>query len=269
MIFDVLVLTAAVLVGVALLFPVKIRILFGACRREKFLEVRILGRSLWKWGRTFAEEASSMDAAVSPSPAEEALKSEVPEARSDSPKEEPARHSETETVRAAAEPESGEKTQSKANGKSSSASDLELFTLMLEPKFDKKLFSKGFRLGRAFFRIFRFRFGPSLVEGVHWERFEQMGYAAGAFGFAKGLFPILKNWNLALDWEDSRPLRLDGSCSVSFSLARVLGFMIVSSVSVLGLVRLYLKNRRLYRENPANIRLPFWRRRIVRFLAAD
>lgn len=265
MIFDALVTIFVVLVGVALLFPVKVRILFGACRREKFLEMRIFGRSLWKWESAPAEDSSAELTAASPL-VEEELKSEVPEALADSLGGESAEHSETEEVLAA---ENGGEGRSETQGKPSSASDLEFFSLMLEPKFDRKLLSKGFRLGRAFFRIFRFRFGPSLVEGVHWERFEQMGYAVGAFGFAKGALPLLKNWDLALDWENSRPLRLDGSCSVSFSFARVLGFLIVSSASVLGLVRLYLKNRRLYRKNPANLRLPLWRRRIVRFLAAD
>jgi hypothetical protein len=72
-----------------------------------------------------------------------------------------------------------------------------------------------------------------------------------------------------MDWEGNRPLRIEGGFVASFSIARILGFGLVSSVSTVELVLIYLMNRRRYKKNPESFRLIFWRRWLVRFLCKN
>ncbi len=270
MILDLAVIIVAVLVAIFLLFPVPIRIFFCGRRRGSFLEIRIFRKKLFRFSKEHSEENSDGAAVMETSPKEPSPLPEQHQISAKNTSEEPVQENK-DCLIPSEQPKShsSKKNSPPPKEKSAPVSDLEFFTLMLEAQFDKKVLGKSFRLGKSFFRLFHCRFESTVVEGIRLENFEQMGYMSGAFGFLKGTFPILKNWELAMDWMGNTPFRIEGVCVVSFSLARLLGFFMVSALSVVGIVRLYFKNRRLYRKNPENIRLSFWRRQVVRFMTSN
>ncbi len=265
MILDLAVIVVAVLVAIILLFPVPVRILFCGSRQGSFLEIRIFRKKLFCFNKGLSKENSEGAAVTETFPKNSSPLSEQPKIREEKSSEEPVR---SVSLKPSENP-SLEKNSPPPKGEAKPASDLEFFTLMLEPQFDKKVLGKFFQLGKSFFRLFHCRFETTVVEGIRLENFEQMGYMSGAFSFLKGTFPVFKNWELAMDWMGNTPFRIEGVCIVSFSLARLLGFFIVSVSSIVGIVFLYFKNRWLYRKNPKNIRLSFWRRQVVRFMTSN
>jgi hypothetical protein len=174
----------------------------------------------------------------------------------------------TEPAKEKAKPKRQPKKASKKSSEKDS-SDEEFLTLILEPGFDRKILKSSFRMSRSFFRIFHCYFEPTVVEGLRFGDYEEMGYAMGGLNFLCGVIPLFHNWQFLMDWEGNRPLRIEGGFVASFSIARILGFGLVSSVSTVELVLIYLMNRRRYKKNPESFRLIFWRRWLVRFLCKN
>ncbi len=288
MIFDAVVIAILVFVCGLLLFPVKVRFLFRGEKDDGMLEVRFFR---WKvfctkedsenaetlGGEDLAEDlrasASSRDEVLTGNfqkptgEKTECLKAEgIGEKSSENScrgkgavqKDEPAR---AET--------SSQKKEERSRKKSKKKSDSEFLTLVLEPGFDRKLLKGSARMAKAFFRIFRCRFESTVVEGIRLDSFAEMGFVGGALDFFAATVPFFENWEFRMDWEGTKMLRVDGGIVASFSLARILGFCLVSLRWVLELAWIYLRNRRRLRKNPKGFRLVFWRRFIVRFLSTE
>lgn len=271
MIFDAVVIAILVFVCGLLLFPVKVRFLFMGKKSDGSLEIRFFR---WKVFRTKdgTESGESLDDENVPTDEKiESLKGEenfgdseekisensIPEKEAVQ-RDEPAR---AETSSQKKEKHSGERNEKR--------SDSEFLTLVLEPGFDRKLLKGAVRMAKAFFRIFRCRFEPTVVEGIRLDSFAAMGIACGSLDFFTSTVPFFENWEFRMDWEGTKELRIDGGIEASFSLARILGFCLVSVRLILELAWIYLKNRRRLRKDPKGFRLVFWRRFIVRFLSAE
>lgn len=280
MIFDSAVVVVSVLVLGLLLFPVKVRFLFRAGRNGGGLEIRLFRFKLFGSGDD-AKKADECEASDGKSRKEDSSASEnLSEAASDKKKDsallvaapsvEKSAGGNVQTgepVRAETSEQKKEKpSPEKSKGKSS---DSEFLLLMLEPGFDKKLWKGSRRMLSAFFRIFRCRFEPTVVEGIRLDDYAEMGFLGGALDFFSSSVPLFENWKFRMDWEGTRPLRIEGGIAASFSLARVLEFFAVSSRWMAELAWIYFKNRRRLRKNPGGFRLVLWRRLIVRFLSAS
>lgn len=295
MIFDALVILAVIMGGGLLLFPVKVRFLFRVQKNAGKFEVRIFRKKVFTTEESVEEASEPAEEKIDAATAEEIRASEEDDFDDENPwkKEETAEakapageKSEKKTVEksdaaadaktAKASTEKSEKKPNKESEKEKSkkkskkkSSDEEFLTLVLEPHFDKKLLKDSLRITKSFFRVFHCYFEPTVVDGIRLEDYEDMGYAMGGLNFLCGSIPLLNNWEFLMDWEGNRPLRAEGGFVASFSIARIVGFGLVSLWSVLGLVLRYLWNLRRYRKNPEQFRLIFWRRWIVRFFAAD
>lgn len=272
MIFDSAVVVVSVLVFGLLLFPVKVRFLFRGARNDGEFEIRLFRFKIFSSkgdekkgdGENVPESGENSEREnFSDAPVGE--KNAAPLSGGKSAGERDVQTG--EPVRAETSAQKRERpSPKKSEGKSS---DSEFLLLVLEPGFDKKLWKGARRMLRAFFRIFRCRFEPTVVEGIRLDDYAEMGFLKGTLDFFSSAGPLFENWEFRMDWEGTRPLRIDGGVVASFSLARVLEFLVVSSRWVFELVWIYFKNRRRLRKNPEGFRLVLWRRLVVRFLSAS
>lgn len=287
MILDAAFIAILVLACGLLLFPVKVRFLFRGEKRAGMLEIRFFR---WKVFRTRenSESAESIDAEerqenlqTGATLGDDVLagnfRESADEGSEESREEETGKKSsessclktnavqQDEPVRA----ETSSQQKEKGSRKKGKRSDSEFLTLLLEPGFDKRLLKGSARMARAFFRIFRCRFEPTVVEGIRLDSFANMGIACGALDFFVATVPLFENWEFRMDWEGKSPLRIEGCVAASFSLARILGFFLVSLRWIVALAWTYLKNRRRLKKDPEAFRLVFWRRFVVRFLSGE
>ncbi len=289
MILDAAFIAILVLACGLLLFPVKVRFLFRGEKRGGMLEIRFFR---WKIFRTREDEdsksAESLDAEERPENLRTGaalgdgvrvgnFRESADEGSEESRAEESGKKSSEcsflktnaeerdEPVRA----ETSSQKKEKGSLKKGKKSDSEFLTLLLEPGFDRRLLKGSVQVARAFFRIFRCRFEPTVVEGIRLDSFANMGIACGALDFFSATVPLFENWEFRMDWEGNRPLRIEGSLAASFSLARILGFFLASMRWIVALAWIYLKNRRRLKKDPEAFRLVFWRRFVVRFLSSE
>lgn len=278
MIFDILIILITIVGGGLLLFPVKVRFSFRGQKNGNRFSLHLFRKKIWSSEEdeplTETKEDSSADEEIRASE-EDDFDNENPwkkEKTSPMPAPtskvtEPAKEA-TEPAKEKAKPKRQPKKASKKSSEKDS-SDEEFLTLILEPGFDRKILKSSFRMSRSFFRIFHCYFEPTVVEGLRFGDYEEMGYAMGGLNFLCGVIPLFHNWQFLMDWEGNRPLRIEGGFVASFSIARILGFGLVSSVSTVELVVIYLMNRHRYKKNPESFRLIFWRRWLVRFLCKN
>ncbi len=288
MIFDAVVIAILILVCGLLLFPVKVRFLFRGEKDNGSLEIRFFRWKVFRTkedpenAETLDDEERAEDLRTSAFSDDEVLignyqkptDEKIEELKAEGTGERTLENSgpektavqKDEPARAETSSQKKEKSSRKKNEKKS---DSEFLTLVLEPGFDRKLLKGVARMSKAFFRIFRCRFEPTVVEGIRLSSFADMGFAGGALDFLAATVPLLENWEFRMDWEGTKTLRIEGGIEASFSLARILGFCLVSLRWVLELAWIYLKNRRRLRKNPKGFRLVFWRRFIVRFLSTE
>jgi len=289
MIFDVLVILFAIIGGGLLLFPVKVRFSFRGQKNGNRFSLHLFRKKVWssEEENPLAEEERASEETENISEenriADEEIraskedhfddenpwkKEETVEAKPEISQVKEAKKAETKPKGKPSEP--GTKKSKKKPSKSSAKdSDVEFLTLILEPGFDRKILKSSFRMSRSFFRIFHCYFEPTIVDGLRFGDYEDMGYAMGGLNFMCGVIPLFHNWQFWMDWEGNRPLRIEGGFVASFSIARILGFGLVSSISIVELVLVYLINRHRYKKNPGSFRLVFWRRWIVRFLCKN
>ncbi len=270
MILDAVVIAFLVLAGGLLLFPVKARFLFRGEKNAGTLEVRFFR---WKIFGTGEERAEALDGEERLENFRESADAGIDGSRVEGTGEKSSENSgpeinavqEDKPVRAETSSQGKEKSSRKKKRKS----DSEFLTLLLEPGFDRKLLKGSVRMAKAFFRIFRCRFEPTVVEGIRLDSFANMGIVCGALDFFVATVPLFENWEFRMDWEGTKALRIEGCIVASFSMARILGFCLVSSRWVAVLAWIYLKNRRRLKKAPEAFRLVFWRRLVVRFLSAE
>lgn len=284
MIFDILIILITIVGGGLLLFPVKVRFSFRGQKNGNRFSLHLFRKKIWSSEEdeplTEMKEDSSADEEIRASEEddfdnenpwkkenEETVKASIPAPVKTSPMPAPTSKV-TEPAKEKAKPKRQPKKASKKSSEKDS-SDEEFLTLILEPGFDRKILKSSFRMSRSFFRIFHCYFEPTVVEGLRFGDYEEMGYAMGGLNFLCGVIPLFHNWQFLMDWEGNRPLRIEGGFVASFSIARILGFGLVSSVSTVELVVIYLMNRRRYKKNPESFRLIFWRRWLVRFLCKN
>lgn len=276
MIFDILIILITIVGGGLLLFPVKVRFSFRGQKNGNRFSLHLFRKKIWS-----SEEDEPLTEMKEDSSADEEIRaSEEDDFDNENPwkkeKEETVEASTPAPVKTAPTSKVTEPAKEKAKPKKASkkspekdSSDEEFLTLILEPGFDRKILKSSFRMSRSFFRIFHCYFEPTVVEGLRFGDYEEMGYAMGGLNFLCGVIPIFHNWQFLMDWEGNRPLRIEGGFVASFSIARILGFGLVSAVSTVELVVIYLMNRRRYKKNPESFRLIFWRRWLVRFLCKN
>lgn len=284
MIFDILIILITIVGGGLLLFPVKVRFSFRGQKNGNRFSLHLFRKKIWSSEEdeplTEMKEDSSADEEIRASEEddfdnenpwkkenEETVKASIPAPVKTSPMPAPTSKV-TEPAKEKAKPKRQSKKASKKSPEKDS-SDEEFLTLILEPGFDRKILKSSFRMSRSFFRIFHCYFEPTVVEGLRFGDYEEMGYAMGGLNFLCGVIPLFHNWQFLMDWEGNRPLRIEGGFVASFSIARILGFGLVSAVSTVELVVIYLMNRRRYKKNPESFRLIFWRRWLVRFLCKN
>ena len=271
MIFDILIILITIVGGGLLLFPVKVRFSFRGQKNGNRFSLHLFRKKIWSSEDdeplTEMKEDSSADEEIRASE-EDDFDNENPwKKEKTSPMPAPTSKV-TEPAKEKAKPKRQPKKASKKSSEKDS-SDEEFLTLILEPGFDRKILKNSFRMSRSFFRIFHCYFEPTVVEGLRFGDYEEMGYAMGGLNFLCGVIPLFHNWQFLMDWEGNRPLRIEGGFVASFSIARILGFGLVSAVSTVELVVIYLMNRRRYKKNPESFRLIFWRRWLVRFLCKN
>ncbi len=285
MILDAVVIAFLVLAGWLLFFPVKARFLFRGEKNAGMLEVRFFRWKIFGTGEERAEaldgeerledlrtDATSGDDVLTGN-FRESADAGIDGSRVEGTGEKSSENSgpeinavqEDKPVRAETSSQGKEKSSRKKKRKS----DSEFLTLLLEPGFDRKLLKGSVRMAKAFFRIFRCRFEPTVVEGIRLDSFANMGIVCGALDFFVATVPLFENWEFRMDWEGTKALRIEGCIVASFSMARILGFCLVSSRWVAVLAWIYLKNRRRLKKAPEAFRLVFWRRLVVRFLSAE
>lgn len=276
MIFDILIILITIVGGGLLLFPVKVRFSFRGQKNGNRFSLHLFRKKIWS-----SEEDEPLTEMKEDSSADEEIRaSEEDDFDNENPwkkeKEETVKASTPAPVKTAPTSKVTEPAKEKAKPKKASkkspekdSSDEEFLTLILEPGFDRKILKSSFRMSRSFFRIFHCYFEPTVVEGLRFGDYEEMGYAMGGLNFLCGVIPLFHNWQFLMDWEGNRPLRIEGGFVASFSIARILGFGLVSAVSTVELVVIYLMNRHRYKKNPESFRLIFWRRWLVRFLCKN
>lgn len=288
MILDAVIIAILVLIGGLLLFPVKVRFLFRGEKSGGMFEVRFFRWKVFRTKEDFENaetldgeartedlrENESLEGEVLTGKFQEPTGEKIETLRAEGAGEKTSENSvpgktarqEDEPARAETSSQKKEKRSREKNGKKT---DAEFLTLVLEPGFDGKLLKGTSRMARTFFRVFRCRFESSVVEGIRLGSFAEMGVTGGALDFLAATVPLLENWKFRMDWEGTKTLRIEGGIAASFSLARILGFCLVSLRWVLELAWIYLKNRRRLRKNPEGFRLVFWRSFIVRFLSTE
>lgn len=280
MIFDILIILITIVGGGLLLFPVKVRFSFRGQKNGNRFSLHLFRKKIWSSEDdeplTEMKEDSSADEEIRASEEDDfdnenpwkKEKEETVKASTPAPVKTAPMSKVTEPAKEKAKPKSKPKKASKKSSEKDS-SDEEFLTLILEPGFDRKILKSSFRMSRSFFRIFHCYFEPTVVEGLRFGDYEEMGYAMGGLNFLCGVIPLFHNWQFLMDWEGNRPLRIEGGFVASFSIARILGFGLVSAVSTVELVVIYLMNRHRYKKNPEGFRLIFWRRWLVRFLCKN
>jgi hypothetical protein len=280
MIFDILIILITIVGGGLLLFPVKVRFSFRGQKNGNRFSLHLFRKKIWSSEDdeplTEMKEDSSADEEIRASEEDDfdnenpwkKEKEETVKASTPAPVKTAPMSKVTEPAKEKAKPKRQPKKASKKSSEKDS-SDEEFLTLILEPGFDRKILKSSIRMSRSFFRIFHCYFEPTVVEGLRFGDYEEMGYAMGGLNFLCGVIPLFHNWQFLMDWEGNRPLRIEGGFVASFSIARILGFGLVSAVSTVELVVIYLMNRHRYKKNPESFRLIFWRRWLVRFLCKN
>lgn len=311
MIADILVLIFTIVIGIALLFPIPVRILFRGSKVNGFLELRIFRKKLFSTREELSDEKTvangsgessennlspndekSEDSSVISDKAQAETFTDSDENSSENFDREPEHFSSSQTFETAdresskispqrsepvktASSKPSEKSHTKkekpkkVHAKKSHSSDREFLTILIEPKFSKLVLKGSFRISRAFFRIFHCQFETAVVDGIRTESMDEMGYIFGGLNFLSGTVPFFENWEFGMDWEGGRPFRVEGCFCIRFSVARVLGFCIVSARWIAKWIVRYFLNSRRYRKCPKAFRLIFWRRWIVRFFSPE
>ena len=265
------IITALLLAALILFFPVPVRFVFLVSRKEKLWEVRIFRRTLLK--------------GESESGKEDSVEAESPPAnggteRGGAPENEPVEEIkmpecnrpqlETPVVAAVSDAPSAEAQKEEQDEEyiAKKKNDREFFSVILSPDFTRGILKRFWKLCRYSFKLFRCEFEDVTIEGVRLD-YVKMGYLQGACSFISGLFPLFRNWNVQMDWCRSKEKKAHGIVLVRFTVLRVLIAAFGAIALGLWIFWKYRRGKRRYREHPETLRLVFWRRFVLDFLAPE
>lgn len=148
-------------------------------------------------------------------------------------------------------------------------SDKDFFTLLLQPnmvslawKYLKKL------LGNTF-KLFRFKFTDSFVEGIDTGSPDKNGYLAAVLGSLPSVFPALSGFVFVMNWDGSATLGSYGKFTASINLLRILAWIVVAAYIAARVALLYFWMRRKFKKDSSQFKLSFVRRKIVDFIASE
>ena len=246
---------------VALFFPFIFWIDFSADFKGVTIHVRFFKKEVYTYTKHFEKEKSSEEEDVSvddeveataSAPVPKVEKAEPPKTEKLDEKQDASKHAEPESK---PEPEAKEETKSAeqqeeqkpvekqeplkkeepkpSEEKSSdeekeekrSLTDEEFWTLLLTPEFDVRAWWAVRHALSALFRLFRIRFVDCFVEGIRFQEYENMGYAAALNGFLKS-YPYIGAWDFRMDWTRDHEPKAEGHVRASLNLCRVLGLIV-------------------------------------------
>ena len=118
-----------------------------------------------------------------------------------------------------------EKSSDEEKEEKRSLTDEEFWTLLLTPEFDVRAWWAVRHALSALFRLFRIRFVNCFVEGIRFQEYENMGYAAALNGFLKS-YPYIGAWDFRMDWTRDHEPKAEGHVRASLNLCRVLGLIV-------------------------------------------
>ena len=250
----------AILAAVVLLFPVVFRVDFRLTKSGFEANLFVFKKKLWNYTKVWKEESEPEEIAesikaeppVADAPASKVenapiqnversvAKTEpetVPEKPAPEPK--PAEEQSAKTVEPEkpAEPNPEPKAPAKPEPETSaepeeeekkSLTEREFWTLALTPDIDERGYRYSKKILNGFVNLFRVRFRDCYVEGIRMD-YESMGYGAAVNAMMKG-YPLLKDWDLRMDWTRDHDLQSAGHIEAKVNLCRTIGFLTVSSV---------------------------------------
>ena len=291
---------------VALFFPFIFWIDFSVDFKGVTVGVRFFKKEVYTYTKHFKKEKSSEEEDVSVDDEVEATasapapKTEKPVEKQDAPKpvekQEPLKKEEPKTsdektseekpaeVKLPDEKLSSEKpaeekpTDEKKSGEEKqpedekeekhSLTDEEFWTLLLTPEFDTRAWWAVRHALSSLFRLFRIRFVDCFVEGIRFQEYENMGYAAALNGFLKS-YPYIGAWDFRMDWTRDHEPKAEGHVRASLNLCRVLG-LIVTILFFGGIVAFTFWRRRARILKTGELpELGFIRSKIVKMMSEE
>jgi hypothetical protein len=289
---------------VALFFPFIFWIDFSADFKGVTIHVRFFKKEVYTYTKHFEKEKSSEEEDVSvddeveataSAPVPKVEKAEPPKTEKLDEKQDASKHAEPESK---PEPEAKEETKSAeqqeeqkpvekqeplkkeepkpSEEKSSdeekeekrSLTDEEFWTLLLTPEFDVRAWWAVRHALSALFRLFRIRFVDCFVEGIRFQEYENMGYAAALNGFLKS-YPYIGAWDFRMDWTRDHEPKAEGHVRASLNLCRVLG-LIVTILFFGGIVAFTFWRRRARILKTGELQeLGFVRSKIVKMMSEE
>ena len=291
---------------VALFFPFIFWVDFSADFREITVRVRFFKKVVYTYTKCFkkgpsseeedvsVDEEDSVAAAPAPkvekaeppkSEAKEKPKSEKsiepelekkPAEKKDEPKpvEKKEATKPAEKIETKEEPEaekkksSEEKSSDDEKQEKRSLTDEEFWTLLLTPEFDTRAWWAVRHALSALFKLFRIRFVDCFVEGIRFQEYENMGYAAALNGVLKS-FPYIGAWDFRMDWTRDHEPHAEGHMRASINVCRVLG-LILTTLFYGGIVAFTFWRRRAKILKTGELpELGFIRNKIVKMMSED
>ena len=233
---------------VALFFPFIFWIDFSADFKGVTIHVRFFKKEVYTYTKHFKKEKSSEEEDVSvddeveataSAPVPKVEKAEPPKTekldeKQDAPKPVEAKDEAKPADKPAEKQEplkkeepkpSEEKSSDEEKEEKRSLTDEEFWTLLLTPEFDVRAWWAVRHALSALFRLFRIRFVNCFVEGIRFQEYENMGYAAALNGFLKS-YPYIGAWDFRMDWTRDHEPKAEGHVRASLNLCRVLGLIV-------------------------------------------
>lgn len=284
---------------VALFFPFIFWVDFSADFSEITVRVRFFKKVVYTYTKCFKKGPSSEEENVSvdeedsvaaaPAPKVEKAEPPKPEAKEkpkseksvepeleknpaekkDEPKpvekREPAK---AEEKKSSEEKASEEKSSDDEKEETRSLTDEEFWTLLLTPEFDTRAWWAVRHALSALFKLFRIRFVDCFVEGIRFQEYENMGYAAALNGVLKS-FPYIGAWDFRMDWTRDHEPHAEGHMRASINICRVLG-LILTTLFYGGIVAFTFWRRRAKILKTGELpELGFIRNKIVKMMSED
>ena len=270
---------------VALFFPFIFWVDFSADFREITVRVRFFKKVVYTYTKCFKKGPSSEEENVSVDEEDSVAAAPAPKVEKADPptseaKEEPKPVEKKEATKPAEkietkeEPEaekkksSEEKSSDDEKEEKRSLTDEEFWTLLLTPEFDTRAWWAVRHALSALFKLFRIRFVDCFVEGIRFQEYENMGYAAALNGVLKS-FPYIGAWDFRMDWTRDHEPHAEGHMRASINVCRVLG-LILTTLFYGGIVAFTFWRRRAKILKTGELpELGFIRNKIVKMMSED
>lgn len=147
--------------------------------------------------------------------------------------------------------------------------DKDFFTLLLQPKMVSLAWKYLIKLLNETFKLFRFKFFDSFVEGIDTGNPARNGYLSAVLGALPSIVPALACVTFIINWDGSVKLGGFGKFTASVNLLRILAWILVVAYIAARLALLYFWMRYRYRKDASRYKLAWWRKKIVDFIAAE